>query len=57
MMKQSLLEQLRSQSTFVAMQWRTDIFDYFVCLIFISHLSVKFFHQIVHMGKVQTIFS
>ena len=31
-MKQSLLEQLRSKSTFLAMQWRSDILDYFVSL-------------------------
>ncbi len=30
MMKQSLLEQLRIQSTFMAIQWRNDILDYFV---------------------------
>lgn len=33
-MKQSLLEQLRSQSTFLAMQWRSDILDYFVSSFF-----------------------
>jgi hypothetical protein len=29
-MKQTLLEQLRIQSTFIAIQWRNDILDYFV---------------------------
>ncbi|UJR26754.1 hypothetical protein I4U23_008069 [Adineta vaga] len=30
MMKQSLLEQLRAQSTFIALHWRDDIFEYFL---------------------------
>jgi len=29
-MKRLLLEQLRSQSNFVSIQWRNDIFEYFV---------------------------
>jgi len=30
MMKQTLLEQLRMQRTFIAIQWRNDILNYFV---------------------------
>lgn len=41
-MKQSLLEQLQSQSTYLAMQWRNDIFDYFVSsfLIYLNQFSM-----------------
>ncbi len=36
MMKQSLLEQLRMQSTFIAIQWRNDILDYFVSFMIMN---------------------
>lgn len=36
MMKQALLDQLRIQSTFAAIQWRKDILEYFVSYYFLN---------------------
>jgi hypothetical protein len=42
MMKQVLLEQFRIQSTFITIQWRNDILDYFVSDSF-NQLKSTFF--------------
>ena len=40
MFKHALLLQLREQQTFVVMQWRQDLLDYFVC-----HLKNQRIHR------------